>query len=52
MSYPRLTVQKAQELADLLRKSSKPLEVHLDENEFVEFVPEEFLLLRLANSST
>ena len=39
MSYPRLTVQKAQELADLLRNSSKPLEVHLDENEFVEFVP-------------
>jgi len=38
MSYPRLTIQKAQALAELLMQSGTPLDVYLDEGEFVDFV--------------
>jgi hypothetical protein len=38
LSYPKLTIQKAEKLAVILRNSEKPLEEALDENEFVDFV--------------
>jgi len=38
LSYPRLTIQNAQKLADLLRASSTPLKSDLDESRFVDHV--------------
>ena len=38
MSYPRLTIQNAQKLADLLRASRTPLKSDLDESCFVDHV--------------
>ena len=48
-----MTVQKAQELAELLRQSSNPLDVCLDEGEFVDFVPgDEYLRDVIDNCAT